>query len=266
MTSDREGAVVGAFVELANSMVDGADTVDLLSNLTADCARLLGIASAGLLLADARGVLHVVAASSERTRNLELFQLQLEQGPCLDCYHQGAAVTVSDLSREAERWPQFVAAATAAGFASVHALPMRLQDKVLGTLGLFGTEVGPLQDHDVILGQALAHVATVALVSARAATDQSAVTEQLQHALSSRVLSEQSKGLLAQFGNVEMDQAFAVLQRYARDHNERLSDVARRLVTRELSGRRVLDHALAKGVVGGKRGREDLPKAARGLS
>jgi transcriptional regulator with GAF, ATPase, and Fis domain len=249
VTSDREREVVGAFVELANSMVDGADTVDLLSGLTADCARLLGIASAGLLLADARGVLHVVAASSERTRNLELFQLQREQGPCLDCYHQGVAVTAADLSQEADRWPQFVAAATAAGFASVHALPMRLQDKVLGTLGLFGTEVGPLDDDDVVLGQALAHVATVALVSSRAATDQSVVTEQLQQALSSRVLIEQSKGLLAQLGSVEMHQAFTVLQRYARDNNERLSDVARRLVTRELSGPQVLDHALAKGVL-----------------
>ncbi len=251
MTSDREGEVVGAFVGLANSMVDGADTMDLLSGLTADCAHLLGIASAGLLLADARGVLHVVAASSERTRNLELFQLQREQGPCLDCYHGGSAVTAVDLSQEADRWPQFVAAAMAVGFASVHALPMRLQDKVLGTLGLFGTEVGWLDGDDVILGQALAHVATVALVSGRAATDQSVVTEQLQQALSSRVLIEQSKGLLAQLGNVEMQQAFTVLRRYARDNNERLSEVARRLVSRELSGRSVLDHALAKGALGG---------------
>jgi len=251
MTHDRERSVVGAFVGLANSLVDGIDTVDVLSGLTADCARLLGIASAGLLLADGRGVLHVVAASSERTRNLELFQLQREQGPCLDCYREGSAVTAADLSQEADRWPQFVAAATAAGFASVHALPLRLQDKVLGTLGLFGTEVGPLKDDDVILGQALAHVATVALVSTRAATDQSVVTAQLQQALNSRVLIEQSKGLLAQLGNVEMHQAFTVLQRYARDNNERLSEVARQLVTRELNGRRVLDHALVKGVLSG---------------
>ncbi len=146
------------------------------------------------------------------------------------------------------------------------ALPMRLQDRVLGTLGLFGTEVGPLEDDDVVLGQALAHVATVALVSTRAATDQSVVTEQLQQALSSRVLIEQSKGLLAQVGNIEVQQALTALQRYARDNNERLSEAARRVVTRELSGRQVLDHALAKGLWAASATERALPNAARGLS
>ena len=247
MSASRESAVSQAFVSLANGMVDGVDVVDLLSGLTADCARLLDIASAGLLLADRRGVLHVVAASSEVTRNLELFQLQREEGPCLDCYRGGTAVVVADLSRERDRWPQFVAAATQAGFASVHALPMRLQDSVLGTLGLFGEEPGQLNDEDLDLGQALAHVASVALVADRAVTDRSLVNEQLQSALDTRVLVEQAKGLLAQLGDLEMHDAFAVLRRYSRDNNLRLGDVARRLVSRDLAGRDLLSHAESRG-------------------
>jgi transcriptional regulator with GAF, ATPase, and Fis domain len=236
-----------AFVQLANGMVDGLDVVDLLGTLTVECARLLDIASAGLLLADRHGVLHVVAASSEATRSLELFQLQREQGPCLDCFHSGIPVSVPDLAADAERWPAFVGAARDAGFASLHALPMRLRDNVLGALGLFGTTAGALVDADLDLAQALAHVASVALVTDRATADHAVVAGQLQSALTSRVLVEQAKGLLAQLGGLEMEQAFEVLRRFSRDHNERLTDVAARVVSRNLPTQQVLTYALSKG-------------------
>ena len=247
MTGGREAAVTGAFVHLANSMVDGVDVLDLLARLTTECAQLLDIDSAGLLLADQRSVLHVVAASSEATRAVELFQLQREQGPCLDCFHSGARVSVPDLSAEVERWPAFVGAARGAGFASLHALPLRLKDNVLGALGLFGTTTGALNDEDLDLAQALAHVASVALVTDRAIADREAVADQLQSALDSRVLVEQAKGLLAQLGDLDMADAFAALRRYSRDHNERLGEVARRVVSRRLRGEDVLAHAVAKG-------------------
>lgn len=243
MRENREQQVIEAFVALAGTLADGFDVVELLSGLTSDCARLLDIASAGLLLADAKGVLHVLAASSEKTRQLELFQLQCEQGPCLECFEQGTAVSVPDLSQEAQRWPQFVEAATAAGFASVHAVPMRLRSHRLGTLGLFGTSVGALNDEDLRLAQSLAQVASVALVQDKAVADHQVIVEQLQIALTSRVVLEQAKGVLASRGDLEMDDAFAFLRRYARDHNQRLSDVARAVVSRELSAQQLLDHA-----------------------
>lgn len=246
MRPNRERAVTDAFVSLTGSLVDGLDLVDLLSELTEVCARLLDVASAGLLLADLRGVLHVMAASSERARNLELFQLQRQQGPCLDCYRGGTVVAVADLRQEEGRWPDFVAAATGAGFASVHAVPLRLRDTVLGAVGLFGTHTGVLNADDLRLAQALAHVAAVALVADKAAGDQAMVNEQLQIALTSRVVIEQAKGLLAQLDHLDMAEAFAVLRRYARDHNERLSTVAQALVSRELPTQRVLEHARSR--------------------
>ncbi|CAJ62529.1 MULTISPECIES: GAF and ANTAR domain-containing protein [Frankia] len=246
MSAERERQVTRAFVSLANSLVDRFDVVDLLDGLTADCARLLDVESAGLLLADHRGTLHLVAASSERTRNLELLQLQRDQGPCLDCYRAGAPVSVADLRTATARWPRFVAAATQAGFVSVHALPMRLRDTVLGALGLFGTQVGTLSEDDLSLGQALAHVASVAIVQDKAATDQIVINEQLKGALSSRVVLEQAKGFLAQRGNLGMDEAFGRLRTYARDHNLRLTDVARAVVAREIPAQRLLDHAATR--------------------
>ena len=236
MSADRERGVTRAFVALSNSLIQDFDLVELLSGLTADCARLLDIESAGLLLADSSGVLHVLAASSERTRNLELFQLQRAEGPCLDCFHSGRPVLVPDLGQTTDQWPQFVPKATGAGFASMHALPMRLHDEVLGALGLFSTSVGPLHDDDVSLAQALAHVACVAIVQDKVAAGRDAVAAQLQRALDSRVVLEQAKGILAQLGGLDMDQAFAALRRHARDNNQRLTEVARAVVRRELSG------------------------------
>jgi GAF domain-containing protein len=243
MTVDRERGVTKAFVSLARNLADGVDPVDLLSGLAEDATRLLDVASTGILLADPRHVLHVVAASSEATRALEIYQLQREQGPCLDSFHSGVPVSVPDLRAEAVRWPLFAEAAAEAGFASVHAVPLRLRDTVLGTMGLFGAQVGALDDDDLELSQALAYVAAVAIVQDRAAADSALVNEQLQTALNSRVVLEQAKGVLAQRGGLDMDRSFAVLRRYARDHNLRLTDVARAVVGRELPAHRLLDHA-----------------------
>lgn len=249
MNDSRERAVVAAFVSIANTLsAGGYDTVDLYSSLTEDCARLLDVASAGLLLADGHGRLHLAAASSERTEDVEHFQLQRDEGPCVDCFREGAPVYVADLRQERARWPQFVPAAEAAGFRSVHALPMRLRDTVLGALGLFGTRVGTLDKDDLHLVQALADVASLALIVNRASTDQATINRQLQEALNSRIVVEQAKGVLAQTGSLDMDQAFAILRRYARDHGQGLANVAARTVSRELPGRAILDHARAKGV------------------
>lgn len=247
--NEREQAVTEAFVAIANSLVDGCDLLDLYLALTGDCARLLDVAEAGLLLADSDGVLHVMAASSEGTLALELFQLQREEGPCLECFQNGAVVKVPDLGAETARWPEFVPAAQAAGFSSVHALPMRLRDTILGALGLFGAKVGMLSEEDLALGQALAHVASVALVADRASADDKALNAQLQTALTSRVTLEQAKGFLAHVGELDMDQAFAVLRRYARDHNQRLTDVAARVLNRELEPDLLLAHAKGKGLL-----------------
>lgn len=248
-TVKRERDIIRAFVDLTNELVDDYDVVEMLSRLTTSCAQMLDIASAGLLLADAQGVLHLVASSSERTEHLEILQLQREEGPCLDCYRDGRAVVAADLETIKERWPQFHEAAEAGGFASVHALPMRLRDSVLGTLGLFGESSGSLAQEDLALAQALVHVASVALVNEKSAADHATVNQQLQHALNSRIVVEQAKGVLAHTGGLEMDAAFAVLRRYARDRGRRLTDVAAEVTRRELRGETLIEHARAASIV-----------------
>jgi transcriptional regulator with GAF, ATPase, and Fis domain len=249
MTDGREREVVAAFVALSHELVDDYDVVEMLAELTARCASLLDISSAGLLLADEHGVLHLMASSSERTQELEMFQLQRDEGPCLDCFHHREPVLVPDLAAVQDRWPQFSRAARAVGFESVHALPMRLKSSVLGALGLFAEETGVLEDDDVALAQALAHVASVALVNEKAAVDRAAINAQLQHALTSRIVVEQAKGVIAQAGGLEMADAYAVLRRYARDHSRKLSKVASEVVHRVLSQEALVEHARSTAVL-----------------
>jgi transcriptional regulator with GAF, ATPase, and Fis domain len=244
--NNREHQVTEAFVTLAGALATGYDVVDLLSTLTKTCAQLLDVDAAGLLLADTSGVLHVLAASTENTRHLETFQVQRGEGPCLDCYTSGSPVSVPDLAAEVGRWPQFVAAAHTAGFQSVHAVPMRLGDVTLGAMGLFGTGVGALNTDDLSLGQALANVASIALIHDKAAADSATINTQLQTALSSRVIIEQAKGVLAQQGNLDMDASFAALRRYSRDHNLRLADLAQQIATRAVPAQQLLDHVASK--------------------
>jgi len=218
------------FVDLADTMVADFDVIDFLHMLTDRTVRLLAASAAGVVLADPRGELRVAAASSEQAELLELFQLQNDQGPCLECFRTGRPVTAADLAGPAQRWPRFAQAAVQAGFRTVEALPMRLRDQVIGALNLFRAEPGPLDPVDLRIGQALADVATIGLLHERNMRRSDTLNEQLQTALNSRVVIEQAKGKLAERLGLDMDQAFSVLRDYARSRNRRLSDLARAMV------------------------------------
>ena len=218
------------FVELTDTMVAGFDVIDFLHLLTDRSVQLLDVSAAGLLLADPRGELRVVAASSQAARLLELFQIQNDQGPCLDCFRSGQPVMAADLDVAAERWPRFAPAARQAGFAAVQALPMRLREQVIGALNLFRVGPGAFAPADIRVGQALADVATISLLHERSMRHSDTLTEQLQAALNSRVIIEQAKGKLAERLGVDMDQAFNLLRDRARTSNRRLSDLAQAFI------------------------------------
>jgi GAF domain-containing protein len=228
--SPRETRVLGAVVSLVDSLLDDFDVVDLLTELTERCADLLDIAAAGFLLADPLQQLRLLAATSEQARELELFQLQADEGPCVECYRTGEPVSVADLRAVKDRWPRFVPAALDAGFASVHAVPMRAAGIVLGALGLFGTRPGELNEADRLVGQTLAHIACVAILQDHAPTP-ATVMPRLRAALASRVQVEQAKGFLRETLDVSVEQAFALLRTYSRSHGEHMTEVARRLMT-----------------------------------
>ena len=225
----RESVLARTLVELADTLVDDFDVVDLLTLLADRCVEVLDVQAAGIMLAAPDGELRVMASSSEAMRVLELFEIQAREGPCLDCHHTGRAVVNQDLDGN-DRWPRFVPQAIDAGFRSAHALPMRLRGSVIGALNLFRAGVGEMGPADVEVAQAFADVATIAILQHRAALEARVLAEQLTHALSSRVVLEQAKGMVAERLDVGMEGSFATLRNHARHNNLRLSDVARSVI------------------------------------
>lgn len=218
------------FADVADALVSDFDLVAFLHDLTIHAANVSGAASVGLLLTDQHRHLHYMAASNENARLLELFQLQNEEGPCLDCFRSGIAVINSDLGRADERWPLFAPRAREHGFRSVHAFPMRVREQVIGALNIFGTEAMDFDASEVRLVQALADVATLAILHEPTLARDGSLSEQLQAALNARIVIEQAKGALARLRGVDVDEAFILLRTYAGITRQRLGDVARALL------------------------------------
>lgn len=222
--------LVTTFVELTDTLVDDFDVVDLLSHLGDRCVELFDASAAGILLTDAHGTLRLIAATSETMEFVEIVQLQSSEGPCFECYESGEPVEVEDLATTTDRWPHWAPVATGAGFRSAHAFPLRLRGQILGALNLFRVEPGRLEAQAVIQAQALADVATIAVLQHRATIDAQVLTNQLQFALNSRIAIEQAKGIIAQSSHVGMDEAFVRLRGYARSHSRQLSEVAQEVI------------------------------------
>jgi GAF domain-containing protein len=231
----REAVLARTLVDLADTLVDEFDVVELLTLLTDRCVDVLDVAAAGLMLVSPSGDLRVMASSSEAMRVLELFELQSQDGPCLDCYRTGQPVVNQDLASVNGRWPKFAPEALAAGFQSVHALPMRLRGSVIGALNMFHVNAGQMREADVLAAQAFADVATIAVLQHRAVLEAQVLNNQLNQALNSRILIEQAKGVVSERARLNMEQSFAVLRNYARNHNLRLVDVARDVIDAKVS-------------------------------
>jgi GAF domain-containing protein len=212
-------------VELADTLVADFDVIELLTKVTDRCVDVLDVGAAGIMLAAPGGELRVMASSSEAMRVLELFEVQAKEGPCFDCFRSGVPVENQDLGAD-DRWPLFGAEAQEAGFHAVHAMPLRLRGTVIGALNLFHAETGEMRQADADAAQALADLATIAILQHRAVLEAQVLNEQLSNALNTRVVIEQAKGVVAERNGVDMEQAFQLLRNHARNHNLRLADVA----------------------------------------
>jgi GAF domain-containing protein len=229
----RDVLLAQRLVELADTLVADYDVVDLLDTLVHTCVEVLPTSQAGLLLLQGKR-LEVLASTNEGTRILELFQLHGEAGPCYEAATTGRSVSIDDLSADGQRWPKFAQAAQRTGFYSVHAIPMKLRDETIGALNLFGDLGHVLSDEDRKVGKAIADIATIGILQQRSIHRISLVAEQLQAALTSRVIIEQAKGLLAEFAQLDMESAFRAMRQYSREHNLKMSRVADQLVQRRL--------------------------------
>jgi len=232
----REQRLAEVFVELADTLVEEFDVVDLLQTLTERCVELVDTDAAGLMLDDQRGNLQLVAHTHESARLLELFELQKREGPCLDCFATGQVIANIDLATAADRWPVFTQAAREVGFGTSHALPLRLRGRVIGAMNLFTTGRRSLSDEHLAVAQGLADIATIGLLNERALRDQVELSEQLQTALQSRILIEQAKGILSAQAGTSVEAVFALMRTHARRTGQPLTTIAAAAVAGRVDG------------------------------
>jgi GAF domain-containing protein len=233
----READVVRSLVEMADTLVDDYDVIDMLTGLANRCVNVLGVSAAGVMLASPAGNLELAASSSEAMRLLELFELQAQEGPCLDAFRTGDRIEHETLDAATGRWPLFSAAAIEAGFQSALALPLRLREKTLGALNLLSVAREPLDEANVIVARAFADLATLSIVQHRASAEAQRLNDQLSAALTSRVVIEQAKGVLSERAGIELAEAFSRLRAYARNNNLRLTVVAQAAIDGTLDPR-----------------------------
>ncbi len=231
----NETLLAETFVAAADTLVSDFDVVDFLSVLAGRCVELFDAGDAGFMLSDSAGRLQVVASSSHQMRLLELFELQHDEGPCLEAYQQGHRIEATDLRDETRRWPQFGREALDQGFGSAYAFPMRLREETIGAFNLIRTEPGALLAPELAAAQALTDVATIGILHHRASRETQLRSEQLQYALDSRIVIEQAKGVIREQNGIDVDAAFALLRAFSRDRNRRLIDVATEIVNRTLT-------------------------------
>jgi hypothetical protein len=178
---------------------------------------ILAVDEAGVVLADPRGSLRVVASSSERMRDLELYEMQNQDGPCLECFSSGEAVLNVHLDTSGDgRWPHFAPQARQVGYLVVHAFPIRHRAVTIGMVNAFATAKADLGPDEIQVGEAMAQMAAIGLLHQRAALDRQTVIEQLQHALDGRVTVEQAKGVLSERFEISLADAYQLLRQYAR--------------------------------------------------
>jgi GAF domain-containing protein len=230
----RAEKIFDVFATLADSLVAGYEVLDILQTLVDACHDTLDVDSAGILLANSSGGLEVVASTSEANALIETMQLDADAGPCVDSFRSRSVVSLPDVERSPDKWNKFAATALSVGIHSVYAIPLRLRETTIGTLNLMRTERGELNQHDIRAAQAFADVATIGILQERTLRDASVVRDQLQHALNSRVVIEQAKGVVAETANISVEEAFTVIRNLARSKQLALRSVAEQLVAGEL--------------------------------
>ena len=241
----REKTLVETLVGLADTLVDDYDIIDFMHTLAERCVELLDVSAAGIMLADSEGKLRHAACSSEQMRLVELFELQVEEGPCFDAYRYQAPVLCNSYEDAETRWPRFAPHAHDSGFVAVSAVPMRLRTEVIGALNLFSSRTGALNDDDVGVAQAMADIATIGILQERVIRDKSVFASQLEIALESRVAIEQAKGIVAEHNRITVDQAFELIRQFTRDHNRLLSETARQIIDGTIASEQ-LSHTAAR--------------------
>ena len=216
--------------------LEGVDPVDTgfdaaLELAVAETAGLFGVDGAGLMLVDGDGVLRSTTVSDRPGAMLEALQEQFGEGPCVDAFLEDGPVLADDMAAD-PRWPSVGPLAAGHGVRAVLGVPIDLPEGPVGTLNVYAARPHRWDEADVAAIQAYTRVITSLLRAAARAHVSGKAATQLQHALDSRSLIEQAKGVLMERRGLDQQAAFDLLRSRARSTRRRLDEVARQVVGR----------------------------------
>jgi GAF domain-containing protein len=199
-----------ALADAAAAIVSRDDLTDVLATLLVDCVQSVGAESGGLLALGASHELELLSATSHSTEDLELFQLELSEGPCVDAVRTAAETSAASGADMTSRWPRFAQHASALGVQAVHAMPMIWHGHVIGCLNIFSTHEGNFDESERLVVRAFADIATIAIISRDDLTSADIIAR-TERALEGRTLIEQAKGVLAYQHDLDMGRAYETL-------------------------------------------------------
>jgi hypothetical protein len=217
-----------AFAAATAALVCQDDLHNILTELLADCQRVLSVDAVGVMVSPTDNDLELLGASSHRAVELELFQIQHDKGPCRDCIHSGELITAASAAEILDRWGEVGEAILGAGFSSLQAFPMRWQGRVLGGLNTFRStyQEGP---DDLSVGQAFADMMTLLLVRSTGLSDQD-LAARINEAIAGRAVIERAKGVLAYRLGVDMGDSYRRLLEHALANDLSVSAAAEQVV------------------------------------
>lgn len=231
---DHTPSLASTVIEAMEAMVQDFDYVDLASSLVSSAIDLLEADAVGVMISDTAQLLHVVAASDEDMRTLEIFEIQSDEGPCLDCWYSGRLITSRDLTID-DRWTSFRHRVVDLGFRSALAAPLRLRDHNIGALNVLWRRADAIGEREIQAAQALADLAALGLTSRAVPSEATFLAEQIQKTINARVTIEQAKGMMAEQGEMDMNAAYSLLRDYSRASAAHLLDSAERVLRREIT-------------------------------
>lgn len=217
-------------IDVTKAITQGSETIEVFSALAERCVTLIPVSAAGILLRDIGGSLQVVGSSSRSAHVLDLFQLQNEEGPCLECCETGMPVLNDELGASGP-WPRFSKLARSHGFSAVYALPLRSRGVTVGALNLFAEE--SLDTRRVDVGQALADAATLSLMQVDPTLDYQLVVRSIHVVIESRNTVDQAQGMIAQRYSISVEDALVRLREAANQTGLTLVQTATAVVERD---------------------------------
>ena len=231
MSSDASAKALNALSQFVIAKSSMGDTLLRVSEATLEALPAADMAGITLLGENGRPTTGIF--TDEEAPEIDASQYESGAGPCLDSWRTGKTIRLEDMTAAAELYPDFAKAAQDHGVQSSLSLPLMTGEEAVGALNLYARVPRGFTEDDEATGQVLASAAAIVLINASAYWQAAQLSEQLSHAMQSRAVIEQAKGILmARSPHLSADEAFDVLRKASQRENLKLREIAQRIVER----------------------------------